>query len=778
MNVTKSLIIGWLFTGLLSCHSASQLDIRTEVDSRVVELMSKMTLKEKVGQMTQLTIGSMSNKKVKRHFGLPITLDTAKVRRYIVEYGIGSVLNTGRFAHTKEQWNELIGYFQKLALEDTKNGIPILYGIDAIHGTNYTVGATLYPQQVGLAATWNPSLVEELAELTAYETRASGIPWTFSPVLDLGIDPRWPRIWEGFGEDPYLTAQMGLAMQSGFQGDDISDSSRVAACIKHFIGYSNPRSGKDRTPAWIPERMMRELFIPPFKEAINQGATSIMINSGEVNGIPVHANYDILTKLLKKELNFSGLVVTDWYDIYNLVERHHVAVDRKEATKMAINAGIDMAMVPNDIEFADCLTALVNEGEVPMSRIDDAVRKILKLKFDLGLFDSPLTDFKNYPDFGSDKHIAKAKEGALESIVLLKNDNDILPLSKRQKVLVCGPNSDNMRVLNGGWSYTWQGQMTDQFAKEKLTILEAIQGKVGHDNVLFEKGVAYSKGKYWKDEIVDMKALESAAMNVDVVVACIGENTYTEKQGDLDDLVLSVNQKELVKLLSTTGKPIVLVINEGRPRIIRDEVKLSDAVIDVLLPGNEGGEALADILYGDANPSGKLPFTYPSYTNDLIPYFYKYSEASPHADGSEYNDPFIKSQWPFGFGLSYTKFKYSNLKIDKEEYGANDVISVSVDVENIGDRGGKEVVQLYSSDLVASVTPSVKRLRKFEKLYLNEGESKTVFFELPIKDLAFVDRNYQKLIEKGDFKITVADQSTSFNVSETLVVEKLQDWRL
>ena len=750
-----------------------------EANQKVRQLLSQMTLEEKVGQMTQITIGSLSNKNVERGYNDPIFLDSAKLKQFIVGHKIGSVLNTGAFAHTREQWHFLIGQLQEMATQETRLGIPLIYGIDAIHGTNYTQGSTLYPQQIGLAATWNTSLVKQLAEMTAYETAASGIPWTFSPVLDLGIDPRWPRMWEGFGEDPFLVSQMGVAMQSGFQGDSISHPNRVAACLKHYIGYGAPRSGKDRTPAWIPERMMREYFVPPFAAAIKAGAKSIMVNSGEVNGLPIHANYDVLTTLLRDELGFKGLLVTDWYDIYNLVERHHIAKDKKEATKLAINAGIDMAMVPYDDEFTISLIELVEKGEVPMSRIDEAVGRILSLKMESGLFEKPITEPTEYPDFGSKKHSLLAKEAAQESIILLKNEDSILPLSKDTKVLVCGPNANSMRTLNGGWSYNWQGNVADHFAQEKNTILEAIVGKIGADNVLFEEGVRYpARGQYWKDEMLDLAAISDAARSADVILACIGENSYTEKQGDLNSLMLSDNQKILVQTLQKTGKPIILILNEGRPRIVREEADQAKAVVNVLLPGNEGGNALADILFGDANPSGKLPFTYPAHVNDLVPYFYKYSETAPHADGSQYNDPFIKPQWPFGHGLSYTSFEYSSMTLNDSVYTAKDTIRVFVNILNTGDRSGKEVVQLYSSDLVASVTPSVRRLRAFRKLELGAGQSTIVTFLLPVSDLAFVNSQQDWIVESGQFELEIGGERVSFILSETALVSKHTNWRL
>lgn len=750
----------------------------THYDPKVEELLSQMTLEEKVGQMTQVTleIVSVGEGNTAQQ---PLKIDTAKLKKVLVDYKAGSILNTGGIANSPQKWESLIHTMQDMAMKQTPLGIPIIYGIDAIHGTNYTVGSTLFPQQVGLAATWNPELVQNLAEICAYETKASNIPWTFSPVLDLGIDPRWPRMWEGFGEDPYLAGTMGAAMVKGFEGDDISDPNHVAACLKHFIGYGAPKSGKDRTPAWIPERMMREYFVPPFTMAAEAGAASVMINSGEVNGVPVHGSKQILTGLLRDEMNFKGVAVTDWYDIYNLVERHKIAADEKEATKIAINAGVDMAMVPYDVRFADYLIELVKEGEVTESRINEAVRRILQLKIDLNLFEKPYWSFSDYPDFASDKHKALAKEGALESITLLKNSNDILPLSKSAKILVTGPNANNMRVLNGGWSYTWQGEQTDLFAKDKNTIFEALQN-AGSDNVTFVPGVQYSPNgtSYKDDEIVDLNAVKKAAQAADYILLCVGENSYTEKPGDLDDLNLSANQKELAKVAHETGKPVIMVLNEGRPRIIHDIEPWMSAIVHVFLPGNEGGDALADILYGEANPSGKLPFTYPQFVNDLVPYYHKYSETVAHADGTNYDNDFIHPQYPFGFGLSYTTFEYSDLKLNKKAYTPDETIEVSITVKNTGDRTGKEAVLVYSSDLVASITPSVIRLRAFKKVSLEPGESKTVTFDIPAEQLAFVDINNNWLVEKGAFEIGIGKESAEFEITQNKIVEEKVDWHL
>ncbi|MBV6644917.1 MAG: glycoside hydrolase family 3 C-terminal domain-containing protein, partial [Cyclobacteriaceae bacterium] len=645
---------------------------------KVQTLLSQMTLEEKVGQMTQVTLETLCKGRGVFDLDQPITLDSAKLNKIIGDYAIGSVLNCAGEARSRESWQTIIGTIQDHAINKTRLGIPVLYGIDAIHGTNYTLGATLFPQQVGLAATWNPGLVEDLAAICAYETRASNIPWNFSPDLDLGMDARWPRIWEGFGEDPYLSGEMGKAMVRGFGGNDVSAIDKVASCLKHFIGYGYPRSGKDRTPAWLPERHFRELFVPPFSEGIASGAKTVMINSGEVNGIPVHASVELLTKLLREDMGFTGVAVTDWYDIYNLVERHRVAKDKKEATKIAINAGIDMAMVPYDVEFADHLIALVKEGEVSMERINEAVGRILQLKEDVGLFERPTVNTTDYDKFGSEEFAKKAYQGAIESITLLKNEDGILPLSKNSSVLVAGPNADNMRVLNGGWSYTWQGERTDEFVKDKNTILKAVTNKVGKDQVTYIPGVKYGSGNYKQEKIEGLDRISKVAKSADAVILCIGENTYTEKPGDLDDLNLSINQKNLAREAAKSGTPIIYVLSAGRPRVFHDIEPLADAIVHIYLPGNEGGDALVDVLFGDANPSGKLPFTYPRYVNDLVPYYYKHAEVVAHADGNEYTDPFVNPQYPFGFGLSYTTFEYGDMTVDKKVVGAGDTCTLKI----------------------------------------------------------------------------------------------------
>jgi beta-glucosidase len=740
----------------------------------VEKLMAQMTVEEKVGQMTQLTLDVITQGDNIHSSYEPLLLNVDSVRKAIVQYHVGSVLNTANNrARTIEKWQEVVGSIQELALEETRLGIPVIYGIDAIHGATYTAGATMFPQQIAQAASWNRSLVKEAASITAYEVRASSIPWNFSPVLDLGIDPRWPRHWETFGEDPFLCAEMGAQVVDGYQGNDLDGTTSVAACLKHFLGYSASSSGKDRTPAYMPEEVLREYHLASFKKSIDAGAASIMINSGLINGIPVHANYNILTKLLKEELGFEGLVVSDWMDIENIHKRDKVATSHKEAIKMAINAGVDMSMVPyNYTRYCTLLTELVKEGEVSMYRIDDAVRRILNLKYKLGLFNPSSGNCNNYPKFGSKEYEKAAYQTAAEAITLLKNENDILPFSKEsgQKILVCGPNANSMRTLNGGWTYSWQGEKTEEFAGQYNTILEAIRKEFGDQQVLYHPGVEYNwHGSYSDLKNEDLEGAVKAAKQADVVVLCLGENSYTEKPGDLHDLTIAREQQDLALALSETGKPIILVLNEGRPRIISEFANKMEAIVQVYLPGNFGGDALADILSGDVNPSGKLPYTYPMFVHSLGVYNHKPSEESKTAEGMyDYGGGFYP-QFEFGHGLSYTTFEYSNLQVSQTEFSRKDELTVSVNVKNTGRRSGKEVVQLYSSDLFASLTPDVKRLRRFEKIELFPGEEKQVSFSLSAKDLAFVNQDGTWTAEKGAFELSIKHLKTKITLLNSVL---------
>jgi beta-glucosidase len=758
-----------LLAALVACKPSGDKDSASAKVERipfVENLIAQMTIEEKVGQMAQVTVDILTVGDNPFHTAEPVTLDTAALRKALLHYHLGSVLNTANNkARTLEEWHMIVSQIQEMAIKETRLGIPVLYGVDAIHGATYTAGATFFPQQIGQAATWNRQLVRRGGEITAYETRASAIPWTFSPVLDMGRDPRFPRLWETFGEDVYLTSQMGIEIVKGFEGDDnsIGDPHRIASCLKHYLGYSVPVSGKDRTPALIPDIELHERHVPAFSEAVKAGAHTVMVNSGIINGVPVHASYDLLTKLLKDELGFTGLVVTDWKDIENLHERDRIASSQKEAVKLSINAGVDMSMIPYNFLFCDYLVELVNEGEVPMSRIDDAVRRILNVKYKLGLFERPVTHYSDYPKFGSEEFIKDAYETAAQSITLLKNDNNVLPLPKNARVLVTGPNANTMRALNGGWSYTWQGNKADDFFSGYSTILDAITAKIGSKQVTFVPGVEYNEdGKYWEEKVIDMNAVSRAASQCDYIVLCIGENSYTEKPGDLHDLSLSENQMALAKTALKTGKPVVVVLNEGRPRIIRDIVPESKAVLQSYLPGNYGGLAVADVLFGDVNPSGKLPYTYPMYVNSLLTYDHKPSEHQKKMEGVYDYESDFAVQWPFGFGLSYTTFEYSNLTLSSNTLSKEGSITVSVTVTNSGGRDGKEVVQLYTSDVYATITPDVKRLRGFDKIDLAKGESKTVSFSLSADDVSFVNALNQRVTEKGEFKVEVGGLDAAF----------------
>lgn len=769
MMIQRLLIILLIALSFSACQPQKKQNSLQRFEE-VEQLISQMTLEEKVGQMTQITLDVLAKGNNIYSSYEPLVLDSAMLYKAIAEYHIGSVLNTANNrARTIEKWNEIVSSIQDVAQTNTRLKIPIIYGIDAIHGATYSVGATMFPQQIAQAATWNTELVKEAASITAYEVRASSIAWNFSPVLDLGIDPRWARQWETFGEDPYLCAQMGEQVVSGYQGDGDMGSTKVAACLKHFLGYSVPTSGKDRTPATITKADIEEYHLPSFKKAIEAGAKSIMINSGIINNQPVHASSEIITKLLKQDLGFKGLVVTDWYDIENLYSRDKVAHSHKEAIKLAINAGIDMSMVPYDFpRFCNNLVELVNEGEVSMARIDDAVRRILNLKFELNLFKKQNGYCHDYPKFGSSNFEQVSYRAASEAITLLKNENHILPLKKGMTILVTGPNANSMRTLNGGWTYSWQGEKTPEYASEYNTILEAVQKKFGEDQVLFEPGVEYNMhGAYWEDQDISIKSVVSTALKSDVVLLCLGENSYTEKPGDLHDLSISRNQEKLAMALAKTGKPVVLILNEGRPRIIDSFASEMKGIIQTYLPGNFGGDALADILIGEVNPSGKLPYTYPKFTNSLVPYIHKYSEESITAEGMyDYGGGFYP-QFEFGFGLSYTSFEYSDLKISSEYFTADRPITVSVKIKNTGNRSGKEVVQLYSSDLYASVTPDVKRLRRFKKIELAPGEEKLMSFSIDASDLSFINANGDRVTEPGDFELRIQQLKTKITLKST-----------
>ena len=712
-----------------------------------------MTIEEKIGQMCEITIDVVTDFEASQKDGF--TLDKAKLDTVIGKYKVGSLLNVPlSIAQPKEKWAEAIRQIQELSMKEI--GIPCIYGVDQIHGTTYTLDGTLFPQGVNMGATFNRDLVKREAEISAYETKAGCIPWTYAPVVDLGRDPRWSRMWENYGEDCYVNAEMGKASVIGFQGEDPNHIGKynVAACMKHYMGYGVPVSGKDRTPSSISRSDMREKHFAPYLAAVRQGALSVMVNSGVDNGMPFHANREYLTQWLKEDLNWDGLVVTDWADINNLCTRDHIAATKKEAIKIAINAGIDMSMVPYEVSFCDYLKELVQEGEVPMSRIDDAVARVLRLKYRLGLFDKPYWSTGDYPKFGSKEFADVALQAAEESEVLLKNEGGILPLAKGTKILLAGPNANSMRCLNGGWSYSWQGHRADECAQAYNTIYEALCNKFGKENILYEPGVTYAPYKndnWWEENTPEIDKPVAAAQNADVIIACIGENSYCETPGNLTDLNLSMNQQNLVKALAATGKPVILILNEGRPRLIKDIEPLAKAVVNVMLPGNYGGDALANLLAGDANFSGKMPYTYPKHINALATYDYKPCENIGQMGGNYNYDSVMDIQWPFGFGLSYTTYKYSNLKVDKAQFTADDELTFTVDVTNTGSVAGKESVLLYSS--------------------LNPGETKTVTMKLKGSDLAFVNYYGKWTLEKGDFKVKCGDQWIDLQCTQTKVWE-------
>jgi beta-glucosidase len=801
------------------------------LEAKVEKTLAKMTLDEKIGQMLELNLDVMGNMKVEN-----AKVDREKVRSVLQQYGappseiekllkqsdkaiidrlgnypvdiyegstkrvwklnetmldtliskwkVGSILNApGTRAATVDQWQQWIRLIQKKSMKYI--GIPDIYGLDHNHGVTYTQGGTLFPQPINLGATFNTELARVGAEITAYESRAGNCPWVYNPVVDLGRDPRWPRIWESFGEDAIVNARMVEAEIKGYQGDDPNHLGpyHVATSTKHYFAYGAPWTGKDRTPAYLPVQILREKYFEPFKAAALAGTLTMMVNSASINGVPVHASYEYLTKWLKEDLQWDGMLVTDWADINNLYSREHVAKDKKDAIRIAINAGIDMSMDPYSVEFCILLKELVEEGKVSMSRIDDAVRRILRVKYRLNLFDQPNTGGKGYEKFGCQEHADKALQAAEESEILLKNDG-ILPLSKGKKILLTGPNANQMRCLHGGWSYTWQGSKAEDLSEKYNTIYEALCNKYGKENIILEQGVTYNEDAAYYDEIVDNGQLtvdhgqfrlkeggrlQQAAKDADVIIACIGENSYTETPGNLNDLWLSENQRNLVKELAKTGKPIILVLNEGRPRLISDIEPLAKAVVDILIPGNYGGDALANLLAGDANFSGKMPYTYPREINSLNTYDYKVSEEVGTMAGAYNYDAKVSLMWPFGYGLSYTQFEYSNLRVDKKNFTADDVLTVTVDVKNTGSRVGKESVLLYTSDLVASIVPDNKRLRDFSKVELQPGETKTVTFTLPAKSMAFVGADGRWILEEGDFLLKVGNLSVPVVCSQTKV---------
>lgn len=763
----KKILLSISLLALAYTASANVPVIKSDpkIEAQVEQTLKKLTLEEKIGQMMELVTDLFGANDKNGVF----YIDEHKTDSILSRYKIGSILNApNTCAPTAKQWEKYIAQIQKISMK--RIGIPCVFGLDQNHGSTYTQGGTLFPQNINVAATFNREIAHRSAEATAYETRAVSVPWTYSPTVDLGRDARWPRIWENFGEDCYLSSEMGKAMVYGFQGEDPNniDQYHIATSMKHFMGYGVPWTGKDRTPAYISPADLREKHFAPFLAGLQAGALTVMVNSASVNGVPMHANKEFLTGWLKEETGWDGVLITDWADINNLYTREMVAKDKKDALRIAINAGIDMIMEPYSCDACGYLVELVKEGKIPMSRIDDACRRVLRMKYRLDLFKNPTQKLKNYPKFGGEEFAKLALEGATESMVLLKNEGNILPLQHGKKILLTGPNANQMRCLNGGWSYTWQGHRADEFAGKYNTIYEAFCNEYGKENVILNQGVTYNeKGKYWEENEPQIQEAVAAAKDADVIVACIGENSYTETPGNLTDLWLSENQRNLVKALAQTGKPVILVLNEGRPRLIADIEPLAQGIINILIPGNMGGDALANLVSGKSNFSGKMPYTYPKEINSLANYDFKKSEEVGTMEGAYDYNAKITQQWGFGYGLSYTSYKYSNLKVSQSDFRHGDIIKVSVDVKNTGKVAGKESVLLFSSDLIASIVPDGRRLRAFDKVELQPGETKTMTFELKADDLAFVGWNGKWRLEEGDFKLMIADQSADIHCTDT-----------
>lgn len=763
----KKILLSISLLALAYTASANVPVIKSDpkIEAQVEQTLKKLTLEEKIGQMMELVTDLFGANDKNGVF----YIDEHKTDSILSRYKIGSILNApNTCAPTAKQWEKYIAQIQKISMK--RIGIPCVFGLDQNHGSTYTQGGTLFPQNINVAATFNREIARRSAEATAYETRAVSVPWTYSPTVDLGRDARWPRIWENFGEDCYLSSEMGKAMVYGFQGEDPNniDQYHIATSMKHFMGYGVPWTGKDRTPAYISPADLREKHFAPFLAGLQAGALTVMVNSASVNGVPMHANKEFLTGWLKEETGWDGVLITDWADINNLYTREMVAKDKKDALRIAINAGIDMIMEPYSCDACGYLVELVKEGKIPMSRIDDACRRVLRMKYRLDLFKNPTQKLKNYPKFGGEEFAKLALEGATESMVLLKNEGNILPLQHGKKILLTGPNANQMRCLNGGWSYTWQGHRADEFAGKYNTIYEAFCNEYGKENVILNQGVTYNeKGKYWEENEPQIQEAVAAAKDADVIVACIGENSYTETPGNLTDLWLSENQRNLVKALAQTGKPVILVLNEGRPRLIADIEPLAQGIINILIPGNMGGDALANLVSGKSNFSGKMPYTYPKEINSLANYDFKKSEEVGTMEGAYDYNAKITQQWGFGYGLSYTSYKYSNLKVSQSDFRHGDIIKVSVDVKNTGKVAGKESVLLFSSDLIASIVPDGRRLRAFDKVELQPGETKTMTFELKADELAFVGWNGKWRLEEGDFKLMIADQSADIHCTDT-----------
>lgn len=772
----RMFLAGFSVLSAAGVMAAPAIPYDKELEERVEKTLNSMTLEQKIGQMCELTVDALLD-----HEKTGVVFDQKKIDDMLVKYKVGSILNVPKSTSlTPEEWSKMIRYVNGLSAKAC-NGLSEIYGVDQIHGASYTKGSTLFPQEIGQAASFNVRIPYRVSQISAYESRACLIPWVYSPVLDLGRQPLWSRMWESYGEDVLVNSVMASWAVRGYQGDNPNSIpyDGVAACLKHYMGYGVPVSGKDRTPTSITEREMREKYFEPFRAAIMSGALSLMVNSGVNDGIPFHANYKYLTQWLKEELEWDGMIVTDWGDINNLWKRDYIASNKKDAIRIAINAGIDMAMEPYDTDFCDLLLELVKEGGVSMDRINDAARRVIRLKLRIGLDKKDVWDRsdktlkKEFALFGSKQFADEAADMATECMVLLKNENNVLPLSGGQKIFVCGPNADNLRGMNGGWTYTWQGAKTNELAPQigdYPTFLTALQQKFGKDNVIYNEGVKWDPENFDNDNVTDdWSTMQRQAAGCDVIVACLGENSYCETPGNITDLNLSPNQKELVRKLSETGKPIVIVLDEGRPRVLKEIEPLAKGIVQTFLPGNHGGVALARLFSGEDNFSGKLPYTYPKHTGSLQVYDYKPCENMGMVEGGYNYDAVMDVQWPFGYGLSYTTFKYSNLSCDKSDFRHDDELTLSVDVTNTGTKTGKESVLFFSSDLVASISPDIRRLCAFDKIELKPGETKRVSVKLPASRLAFVNPDIKWTLEKGEFLITVADQKTKINCTETQV---------
>lgn len=723
------------------------------VDQQKVDaLIKKMSLEEKVGQMTQVTLGVVGT-------AVDGEINAAALKKAVVDYNVGSILNVTGHALTVAQWHDIIKKIQD-EVKNTKNKIPVIYGLDGIHGQTYTLDATLFPQNIGMAATRNPALAIAATKVAAKELRASGVRWNFAPVLDIGRQPLWSRFPETYGEDVYIGKTMGAAVIKAYEEDGLRNTTAVASCMKHFLGYSASRTGKDRTPIYLPEIEMREYYLPQFREAVKAGASTIMINSSEINGEPVHASKYLLTDVLRKELGFQGVIVTDWEDIKRLHDRHNVASTPRAAVVMAVNAGIDMSMVPTDFSFYDLLIEAAKKGEVPMTRIDDAVRRILLLKYNLGLFDNPYAEPAAAANFGKQEYQNLALDAAHEAMTLLKNKNNVLPLSKNKKILIAGPSAQSISALNGCWSYTWQGKDEQWYPADSKTIYQAFTDKLGAANVITTTGKGFDNVLNY-----DAKTLTAAASGVDAIVLCIGENAYAESPGNIRDLALPNDQVALVNAAAATGKPVILILTEGRPRFITGIEPVASGILMAYWSGKKTAEAVADVIFGDYNPNGILPFSYPRSMGEIVMYDRKPTEEVREVFndnvGAGYDPLFA-----FGYGLSYTSFEYSNLQLSSTKLSGAAKLTVSVTIKNTGSRAGKHTIELYTRDMYASITPNMKRLRAFQKIDLNAGESKTVTFLIDKNDLAFVNAQLKTVTEPGDFEVMVGDKKAGFNYQQ------------